>query len=660
CVIRVGSFRKSMYRFSLPREFELTVSRDGQNFYKAGTVKKITTAGYADIKSGEKVLKLNEDRNRWVDIEFDLNDIEARYIGLTVKPEGFMFYMDEWEVFAGTGKADKIKTDKIYSKKNRTRFSIGNGLASDDAVTFGPAHEIFFVSENTFVPTFLNFSDFRKEKNRGKLEFVIDLPKEVTLYRSYLLEQQFNISEIDCGHQLRLVLEPKGTGKHFKRYHGKLIGNKSVGPLYFQANKAIPKNATASFFCRIGNKDFSQIKRPVQSLNFVEVKNQIPAPVSITWMIDYYTLDWPDFFKSYRSLGFNTVPYFPRLWPRIEALPDSPFIPTSHVAQARQEGFKIIQNESPFHTMKNLGKVACTYEGAKGICPSYRGEYYQDHMRELAECSRLVQPDFLIWDIELIHRSIGGNPANIMKCERCSVAVKKSGKTPQEYLFDCSEEMHHNLYEVAAGVIKNKFLAGQYDVYAGQKEYQKFFQFDRSYPKYLQMSMPAAYSAGLFDVNHRIVQREYQLLKKKWTSWIWTTPGTYGYCAPHKMEALVYEQLLNGGSICIYSFNQFISPIQMFYLNKGLNTISAYGKLLQQGEPDLAFKIDNSELACSKFTDGNESLIFIANYTSPEYEEFNLTLPKGAKRLDVSGSLSPGNHKLKLGPAEFAIYHCRN
>ncbi len=652
-ILRAGSFTQSMYRFSLPREFRISVSNDGQNFYHAGTAKKITSVGAEGIGANEKAIKLYEDRNRWIEVEFDLSGISARYVGLTVKPEGFMFYLDEWEIFAGDSKTpDK----NIYIPANRERFAVGNGLAARDAVVFQPTNEVFYIPENIFVPTFFDFGDYRPEKTKEPCRFVIDLPPGVALHESYLLRNQFKIEKDGS----RYTLTPRQTGKHFKRYFGRMFGDYSFGPLYFKINGKVAEDAKATFFCRIGNTDFTPAVRPVKTLRFPVADNKLPPFCAITWMTDYYTMDWPDFLRSYAALGFNAVPYFPRNWQGMEELPETPYQPSAHLEKSRAAGMRIIQNESPLHTMKNLAKSNCTYEGAKGFCPSYRGEYYQQHLRELAENSKAIQPDYLIWDIELMYHSFGGKPENIMKCKRCAAAVAKSGKTPQEYLFDCGVEIQRDLYNAAAGVIKGKFLAGQYDVFAGQKNYQQIWRFDRAYPKYIQLSMPAAYSAGLFDVNHRIAQREYRLLGEKWRSASWVTPGTYGYCSPHKMEAMVYEQFLNGGNLCIYSFNEFTTPLQLYSLSKGLRNICMFRELMERGKPDVDFQVDNAKLACSRFADDREALVFIANYSSPEEETFTLNLPKKAVRLDRAGELAPGKHRLKLGPAEFALYHWKN
>lgn len=651
-VLRAGSFTETVFRFSLPREFQVVVSNDGENFYRAGTIRKITTFGADAIAAGEHVLKVREDRNQWHEIELDLTGISARYVGMTVRPEGFMFYLDEWEIFAGDPKApDKT----VFAPEKRERFAIGNGLATRDAVVFQPTHPTFYVPENINVPTVFDFGDYRSQRSKEPYQFVMDLPPGVTLVESAFLKHQFDLQQEGN----RYVLTPSDSAKKFKRGMGVMLGEYALGPLYFRATGTLAADAQAVFFCRIGAVDYTPSVHPVKSLLFPVVENRLPPFCAITWMTDFDQANWPDFLRSYSALGFNAMPYFPRYVEILNGYPDISWQLTEQVAQARAAGMRIIQNESPLHTMKNLGKVSCTYEGAKGFCPSYRGEHYQLHLQELAACCRALQPDYVFWDIEMMHRSFGGKPQNIMACERCAAAVAKSGKTPEDYLYDCGEEILRDLHNAAAGAITRPFQVGQYDLYAAQEHYQHFWMFSRAYPKSVQLSMPAAYTAGLFDVNHQKAQQEYRRLGQKWLASMWVTSGTYGYCSPHKMEALVYEQLLNGGNLCIYSFSEFTTPLQLYTMSKGLKTLSPFQELLERGKPDIDFKVGNDHLAVSRFATEDEALLFIANYSSPENETLTLNLPTQATRLDQPGTLPPGQHRLNLGPAEFMLYHIR-
>ena len=96
--LRAATFTRAMYRFSLPREFIFVGSVDGKNFYRIGAVAKVTSNGRDAITSGTQPLKIKEDRNRWVTIKIDAKNISARYVGVIVKAEGFMYYLDEIEV----------------------------------------------------------------------------------------------------------------------------------------------------------------------------------------------------------------------------------------------------------------------------------------------------------------------------------------------------------------------------------------------------------------------------------------------------------------------------------------------------------------------------------------------------------------------------------
>ena len=331
-------------------------------------------------------------------------------------------------------------------------------------------------------------------------------------------------------------------------------------------------------------------------------------------------------------------------------------------AKARAAGFDIIQVDSPLHTMTWSTPVPCTYKGARDFCISYRGEVLQKHLAELAAFARASKPDMVIIDIELMGRALKGNPQNLLKCNVCTPLIKKSGFTPREYVLKCGDELHKLMKEAySQGAVKN-FRFGQYDLFAGQSEERKnayhfTWDFDRNYPRMLNLSMPALYTAGLFDVNHRRIRSQYEKLQKNWVVSAWVTPGTYGYCAPEKMEQLVYEHILNGGNIMLYGIYDFYSPLQMYAFAKAFNTLDRYTALLNSGKPDLKFTCFNKNLAATKFRSVDESLIYIANYSSPETENFTIDLPTGAVNA-VSGKKIPaGKQTFKLAPAQFILIH---
>ena len=332
--------------------------------------------------------------------------------------------------------------------------------------------------------------------------------------------------------------------------------------------------------------------------------------------------------------------------------------------EVREHGMHVIQVESALHAMVWRGEQPCTYKGAKVLCLSYRGERLQKHLEDLKNASKAIKPAMVIWDIELVGRSFGGNISNILKCERCGKGVKESGLSVPAYILKCGNEIYSLLRKAHTEGAGYAPKFGQYDVFAGQKEllkhpYHYAWDFDGNYPHTLDLSMPALYTAGLFDVNHNRVRDQYKRLQKNWVTSCWVTPGVYGYCSPRKMEHLIYEHILNGGNVMIYSLYEMRTPRQLYYFAKAFQTLGKYTTLMHSGKVDLEFKVNNSKVAVTRFVSDKEALIYIANYSSPEIEEFELVLPAGS-RIAASSKAETvvnGKNNFKLAPAEFILIH---
>ena len=390
-----------------------------------------------------------------------------------------------------------------------------------------------------------------------------------------------------------------------------------------------------------------------------------PFSASITWMPEVYALDWPGFIENYSLCGFNGVSIFPYQWHYLQKADAQTFngdFMKKYAETIRQNGLDVIQVEAALHAMVWKKPEPCTYPGAKNFCMSYRGERLQKHLDDLKQASKALKPSIVIWDIELAGSSFGGNINNILKCERCAKGIKETGLSVRDYLHKCGDEIYSLLREAHCQGAGYAPRFGQYDVFSGQAEllghaYHHVWRFDENHPKLLDLSMPALYSAGLFDVNHSRCRDQYRRLGEKWVNSCWVTPGVYGYCSPRKMESLVYEHVLNGGNIMVYSIYEMRTPRQLYYFAKGFQTLGHYRELLNTGKPDLSFTLkDNARLAATRFASDKEALIFVANYSSPEVETFALKLPEGSeiaassKPQDISGNF-------KLAPTEYVLLH---
>ena len=664
--LRSASFTSFMYRFSLPREVVAVGSMDGENFYYIGRVSKVTSELPEDLPADAVKLKVYEKRNQWRTFAIDAEGIEARYVGLIVKPEGFMFYCDEFQVLAGNKRNDE-RNKKLYAADNRQRFAIGKGLAAKDEVVFCPHDgELVVPEDDFFAPQLLYFRDFRSGKVKKDYTFYMTLPAGVELVQTPLLKAQFTTTvNLNSDKSRTLTLTPK---KHqYKANLGRLLGGKYLGPIYFRLNGKLAADAVATFAVRAEDKFYTPVTVPVRSLKFPgKTPGKQPFSASITWMPEVYAMDWPDFVNVYKKSGFNGVPIFPYQWHYMKPARGTKFVEEARdfAEKVRKLDMDIIQVESAIHAMVWRGEQPCTYKGAKVFCMSYRGERFQKHLEDLKNASKLIKPAMVIWDIELVGRSFGGNINNIMKCERCSKGVKESGLSVPDYILKCGNDIYSLLRKAHSEGAGYTPKFGQYDVFAGQKEllkhaYHYAWDFDGNYPEVLDLAMPALYSAGLFDVNHSRVRDQYRRIQKNWVVSCWVTPGVYGYCAPKKMEHLVYEHILNGGNIMLYSLYEMRTPRQLYYFAKAFQTLGKYSKLLHEGKVDLDFKVGNNKVAVTRFASNREALIYIANYSSPESESFTLDLPAGSRIAASSKNEKAvsGKNTFKLAPAEFVLIH---
>ena len=198
----------------------------------------------------------------------------------------------------------------------------------------------------------------------------------------------------------------------YKPHLGKLLAGKQIGPLYFRLAGKLADNASATFAVRAGDKFYTPVTVPVRSLKFPQnTPGKQPFSASITWMPEVYAMDWPDFVNVYRKTGFNGVPIFPYQWHYMKPARGSGFVEESRsfAEKVRKHNMDIIQVESAIHAIVWRGEQPCTYKGAKVFCMSYRGERFQKHLEDLKNASKLIKPAMVIWDIELVGKSFGGN-----------------------------------------------------------------------------------------------------------------------------------------------------------------------------------------------------------------------------------------------------------
>ena len=97
-------------------------------------------------------------------------------------------------------------------------------------------------------------------------------------------------------------------------------------------------------------------------------------------------------------------------------------------------------NKKPGH------EIFCTIpknDTHRWLCPSYKGEFYQKELERVRRCTRDGKPDYVFYDIEIWHQAKNSSS----KCTRCQEAIKASGKTQDEFLFERGKEIMADLKE---------------------------------------------------------------------------------------------------------------------------------------------------------------------------------------------------------------------
>lgn len=615
------------HNFKFPRQFDAYVSQDGEAFYPANTMQKLMPceAHQSDFKRFYYVDEPGSMyETRVYPFSLDVN-ADARFVLLRITGATASVFSDEWAVM----KAGKKTADFNAAYKEPPRRYPFEGLAIQ---TCWPQ---FCLIRNVVAPQHFMVTDLRPlDKRKEKASLVVELPNGIVPFSTE-------------GQKEESSTVPNG----YTRYVWELTvrGGKTVAPvLYFALSDVNVADISAPvvIYARCGSVDQFKTSLPVKLVQLDAIKPFEKLHVSLAWMSEKEQMQWPDFITNWKKLGFNAVACFPRSWKKdTDELPE-----IDHLNAARKSGFKVVMNSSPFHIMTRGrapgDEIYCQLpsKDCKDLCPSYRGEAYTGEMERVANLVRRSRPDYVFYDIECWHNALN----NYRKCSRCQKAIAAAGKDPQEYLFDLGTQTLADLkVAVASGASQAKIampIIGSYNRQSVRAHYA-IEDFPRTYPRYVDMSMPSLYVAGrALDVhdnisnNHRL-QGDNRIIP-------WLSAGTYGEFDPRNMEFMVLEALLNGlEGITYYCFRDFDTPLDFYYHAKALAEVRPYETILADGKP-VKILTDNPEIACSAMQNGNEILILLGNYLRTE-PKVQLTIPLtgtcsatdviAKKSLDVKG-----------------------
>jgi len=559
--------------------------------------------------------------------------VRARYIALRVTPVNSLF-------------TDQISVQKAPAAtplKNLNEYPVGK-VYTDGLVVF-PRHEPFVVTSNIATPNWLTvLNNTELELAKGELGYRLDLPEGINL----LPQSQPKFTEVAASHPGVKSYEFK-----FNRNNG-YSSQGSEGPLWIEKTPGarLAPDAKVTLTAIVQGKDSHAISSPLQIVEIPGVPANKALDVSLAWMGDGVQQEWPNFLRDFRKMGFGYISTFPRYYGKDKdgqwnaaTLKNLEFI-----KQARAAGYKVLYNESPFHVMWNTiqaadkaGKIDAAeaeqiynqIDGKRGKYVSilYRGKYFQDEIKRVAELAALVQPDHVYHDIEFWD----GPAAESKRDPRVIAAWKASGKEWNDFATDIGKETIEALNTAMRAAVPGKqMVVGTYNADPKNKIYNSILQFDKIYPQIVDLAQPSLYVQGRSTaVKERIRYDSDAMQNKQIIPWL--SAGTYGEFAPHKLESMVLEAVLNGSrGLTYYWFGDF-EPMDFYYHSKALAALAPYEALLQSGKP-VAYQGDNPTLHYTAFASEKEALVLVGNYDNSSQTKVTLPLPfKTAKKATVGG-----------------------
>lgn len=574
-----------------PSEIEVIASEDGKTFHTIAKKSKVTFSEKEEAENNpEEFFYLPEEGKAYMEpFHFPVH-LKARYIGfILTAPHGFLF-SDELAV---------IKADAEQKTGNLSAFPERNIVSRGVAML--PRQPELFISSNVVTPNWFYIHDLREKKT--PVTFTIDLPEGISLKTNAgIARKQSHLKQPN-----HWVLT--------EVYQGKQPPYSDVfGPFYFeiQEGAVIPENATAVITPEdIDSVDNIQVI-PIRVGKIPEVPKLTHLDVSLGWMEDKEPPHYPDFYRSFAAMGFNTVSTFPRN----HRTPEAREWLDSFVAEARANHFKVLYNESPFHVMWRVRKEEpellnqLSSGPGKNACPSYTGQFYQEEIERIATIAKRIHPDFVFFDIEFWH----GGAREAENCRVCQKAFSESKlESWEQFLISLGTRMQRDLQKAIAGTAPDGStpVSGNYSANVQNSPYHLVHDIRALYPEYVDLVQPSVYNRGNVRATHeRIRDNENWMQQRDLIPWL--TPATYGTYPPHRLEQVILEAVLNGSrGITYYSFWDF-DPIHFYYHSRALSRLAPYQQMLRKGKR-ITVTGSSEKLLYSSAGNHQEALVLISN-----------------------------------------------
>jgi len=634
----------------LPAAVEFLASADGKGYYSLQKMVKLNPAEQeqADFKTG---FFIPEEGKAFMVPLVSREAVRARFVALRIRPQSSLF-------------ADQISILKAPdSAALRNLESFPKAQVYTEGLVVMPRHNSLVVTTNVTTPNWLTVMDNSGlDPARSRAAFRLELPHGLRVLPS-------------SAPVFKEVLPRKPEVNAYEFSYDATKSGGTIGPLWIEtvAGISVPAGAKARFTGFLQGQESHSVESPIQLVAVPEVLPGTSFDISLAWLFDAQQQNWPNFLRDFRKMGFGSVSTFPRYFGKDKAgnWNEAAQKNLDFLQEARRAGYGVVYNESPFHVMwqrvqadHKAGKIDAgeaeplftqlNGQSGKQMNILYRGKYFQDEIKRVAELAALVQPDHVYLDIEWWDASA----AESKKDPRVLAVWKQSGKEWDDFVTDIGAEALGTLVTAMRQAVPGKkMVVGTYNSDPRNRIYNSIFQFDKIYPQIVDIAQPSLYVQGRAQLVAERIRFDYNAMQKREIV-PWLSAGTYGEFDPAKMEPMVLEAILNGSrGITYYKFGDF-DPMDFYYHARALAMLAPFEKLLQSGKP-VAYQGDNPDLHYTAFASHNEALLLVGNYGGSPNGNVNLTMPfkslnsaqSNGKTLSINGgtlslNVPPGEHRL--------------
>lgn len=660
-----------------PKGFEILVSNDKKTFYRLSEMQKLQPAE-SELSDFKTTFYLPEPKKAYMHaFGFDTN-VKARYVVIRMTRDSGVF-------------ADEISIQRKWTRDAvmpLTQYPVTRFYA--DGVAVFPRKEPQVITDNVVTPCYFVVQDNREGTPTGKIDMLVDVPEGIELVGASGLPYEVQSASRVGERRYRVDLLKRGTGRY--------------GPYFFQVKDKtkVPANARFRVTARVAGESSHVVETPLQLVTIPEVDTHGVLDVSLAWMNEGNALTWPGFQQSFRKLGFDYVSAFPR-WYRT---PDGKMALESAYSvgliadgeqysevlakvkagsreslqlldEARQQNFRILANDSPFHILEKTLAAALkagqipkdeqreiynVVDGEIGqyVHPLYRGRYFQNEISRIKMQVEVTRPDELYLDIEWWYESVDES----QKDERMVAAWKASGKTWEDFRSDVGTDVLRAVRKAVDEAARNAGIAapkiGLYNSHASGHQVQKFFEFSKLYPDIIQYSMPSLYVQGrTLDVIAKIRADYAKLGNRDIIPWL--TAGTYGEFDPQHMETMVLESILNGARGVTYYYFYDFDPMDFYHHANALSLLMKHPQLVKAGKPKV-WTGSNPDLNYTAFGTDRELFLMVGNYKRSRDGKSRVQIPLssvGKVENVVTGAALKAGRELSLDvpPGGYVLLH---